>query len=785
MGGLFGSIMSRADAGDVAALADDLPRELLRELITGGTTLPRPLWQAWFAGSASDGDGHVTMARHLPAAELADPHAPGSMCRALLDLAQPAVNAALYVRGDATLRRFIVSGAPDAARGACPRTDAGLVPIGPVPLDATLHARLLAPGVDMPELNSAVVAVAPEIVAHVLRAGRLTGAERVLGLLRLFDLGAHAELDRILRDSNWADTEPGGLVTAFLAGERGRDEVEAFVLAEARPEAYTRRLRGIDGSGDLRLDAPHTFAWPPIIAAHHESPLHAGVLAHLAVRHGWDAATRHALFGATSDGVPRAGADCFESRPNPVLDLLAAADDVDDLIASTAPVFDMLLIGGTFDRYLHRDFARVEEGLDRVVRRPLADDVEAWVRLGTLAPAFPGSLEQLVAAALDPDPDPDHRYPPLDRPPPTNRSGLPATSRVGRVLRVLLRGVSAHVVARVAARLPADAAAELYRAPAVADPSAAVCLADPGLDAVLFQRTMSPTLQAELLARGAPPLLEHLVRNAPPCPRRDGEEPAAPGTYRLLRGCAAAFALDRPHQAADLVRAALEAAHPYERTQPVDVPGLVAQALEAPKSGGEKLLRDALDAWEHQARGGALFAADADTDDLTWYRSAADPGWDAVAEAVRAGRLTSLRLLLRFAHHPDLPPALARAAAASPRVISTRLGASRPLALAALDSDSAAVARAGRFWLTDALANGVLEPVEVLTRGRPAQAALDALDSVHLDAAAQRQLDAAWDDLVGRHLAGNPGAWRLVAALCADFAGSLTELLTVSATLDR
>lgn len=783
MGDLFGSIMSRADARDVSALADNLPRELLRELITSGTTLPRPLWQAWFAGSALDGDGHSTMARHLPAAELADPHAPGSMSRALLDLAQPAVNAALYVRGDAALRRFIVSGAPDSARGACPRTDAGLVPIGPVPLDAALHTRLLAPGVDMPELTSAVVAVAPEIVAHVLRAGRLTGAERVLGLLRLFDLGAHAELDRILRDSDWADTEPGGLVAAFLSGERGRDEVEAFVLAEARPEAYARRLRGIVGTGDPRLDAPHTFAWPPIIAEHHESPLHAGVLAHLAVRHGWDAATRHALFGATPDGVPRAGADCFESRPNPVLDLLVAADDVDDLIASTAPVFDMLHIGGTFERYLHRDFARVEEALDRVVRRPLADDAEAWVRLGTLAPTFPGSLDQLVAAALDPDHA--RRYPPLDRPPPTSWAGLPATSRVGQALRVLLRGVSAHVVARVAARLPADAAAELYRTPAVADPSAAVSLADPGLDAVLFRSTVSPVLQAELLARGAPPLLEHLVRDAHPFPRRDGEEPAAPGTYRLLRGCAAAFALDRPHQAADLVRAAREAAHPYERTQPVDVPGLVAQALDAPKPGGEKLLRDALDAWEHRARAGALFAADADTDDLAWYRSAADPGWEAVAEAVHAGRITTLRLFLRFAHHPDLPPALAREAASSPRVTSTRLGASRPLALAALDSGSAAVARAGPFWLTHALRNGVLEPVEVLTRGRPAEAALDALDSVYLDAAAQRQLDAAWDELIGRHLAGNPGAWRLVAALCADFAGSLTELLTVSATLDR
>lgn len=779
MGDLFGAITSRADAGDIAALAEDLPREQLRELVTGGMTLPSPLWWAWFAGCALD--GHVITATHLPAAELADPHAPGSLCRALLDLAEPAVNAVLYVRGDAALRRFIAAGAPDSARRACAQTDAGLLPIGPVALDAALHTRLLAAGADASELNAAVVASAPEIVAHVLCTGRLTGAERVLGLLRLFDLGAHTTLDRILRDAAWADTEPGRLASAFLSGERDRDEVEAFVLAAARPEAYAQRLRGIDRTDDPRLNAPHTFAWAPIVAEHHESPLHAGVLAHLAARHGWDAPTRRALFGVAPDGTPRMGAGCFDSRPNPVLDMLAATDDVDDLIASTAPVFDVLVIGGTFDRHLHRDFTRVEEGLDRVVRQPLRDDVEAWVRLGSLAPTFPGSLEQLVAAALDPG----HvaRHPPLDRLRPRSRSGLPATSPVGRALRVLLRGIPARLVAQVAARLPADVAAELYRSPAVADPLAAVSLADPGLDAVLFQSTVSPGLRAQLLARGAPPLLELLIHDARPRPRRDGEGPAAPGTYRLLRGCAAAFALDRPYQATDLVRDALQATHPYKSTRSIDVPVLVAQAVGTPNAEGERMLREALDAWENQARAGALLAADANTDDLTWYRSAADPGWEAVHEAVLAGRITGIRVFTQFAYHPDLPPALAQAAVSSPRVISSRLGASRPMALAALDSDSAEVARAGRFWLTRALENGVLEPVEVLTRGRPAQAALDALGSVYLDAAAQQQLDAVWDELIGRHLAGNLGAWRLVTVLCRDFAGSLTELLTVAAAL--
>lgn len=359
--------------------------------------------------------------------------------------------------------------------------------------------------------------------------------------------------------------------------------------------------------------------------------------------------------------------------------------------------------------------------------------------------------------------------------------GLAPKSPVGEALRVLLRGVPAHVVARVAARLPPDAAAELYRSPAVADPAVAVSLADPGLDAVLFRSSVSPRLRAQLLARGAPPLLEHLVRDARPRPRRDGEDAAAPGTYRLLRGCVAAFALDRPHQAADLVRAALEATDPYEGTRPVDVPALVTRAVGAPRAEGEQLLRDAMDAWEDQARAGALLTADADADDLAWYHAAEDPDWEAVHEALLTGRITGLRVFLRFAHYPDLPPALARAAVSSTRAISSRLGSSRPLALAALDPDSAERARAGRFWLADALSNGVLRPVEVLTRGRPAQAALDALGSVHLDAAAQQQLDAAWDELIGRHLAGNPGAWRRVTALCRDFAGSLTELLTASA----
>ncbi|MGW1991350.1 hypothetical protein [Embleya sp. NPDC001921] len=390
------------------------------------------------------------------------------------------------------------------------------MPIGPVPLDAALHTRLLAADVDPSELNAAVVASAPETVVHVLCTGRLTDAERVLGLLRLFDLDARAALDRIQRDAAWTDTEPGRLVAAFLSGERDRDEVEAFVLATARPDAYAHRLRGIDTTNDPRLNAPHTFAWAPIIAEHHQSPLHAGVLAHLAARHGWDTATRRALFGVAPDGAPRMGAGCFDSRPNPVLDMLAATDDVDDLIASTAPVFDMLVIGGTFDRHLHRDFTRVEEGLDRVVRRPLGDDVEAWVRLGSLAPTFPGSLEQLVAAALTPGRV--ARYPPLDRPPPKSWFGLPPTSPAGRTLRVLLRGSSARLVAEVAARLPADAAAELYRSPAVADPWAALSLADPGLDVVLFRSTVSPVLRAELLARGAPSLLEHLIHDARPVP---------------------------------------------------------------------------------------------------------------------------------------------------------------------------------------------------------------------------------------------------------------------------
>jgi len=556
---IFSTLFSRAEPGDVTAVAERLTGAHSRELIISHVPLPARLWWAWFAGSSLD--GCVTMAARLPSTELRDPHAPGSLCRALLDMAEPAVNAALYRRSDAgALRLFIAAGCPTAGRARTPEIDAGLLPIGPVPLDEALVAEFHAGDVHT-DLNPAVVATDAHLVAHVLDVGSRTSAERLLGLLRLFDLNARDILDDILD----AGPPPGHaeadrLFAAFLAGTRDRAEVEAFVVSEATPEAYARRLREITSPEDPRLSAPHTFGWAPIVAAHHESPLNGGVLAHLAVRHGWDRETRRALFGATPDGASRVAEDCFDARPNPVLDLLTATEDVDDLIASTAPAWDMLIVGGRFLPYLHVDFTLVEAALDRVVRRRLGDDADAWVRLALLARTFPGSLEQLVEAALDPRGDVSRTD---ATEPGTGLFGLPETTDAGQVLRVLLRGVPARTAVEVARRVPTRTAVELFNAsPPVADPSIAVSLADPDLDAALVASHIPFAPRAEMWTRRSVPLLEDAVRHARPVPAQDPEtepSPVAPATYRLLRGCVAAFALGRPAEAEDLVRAALAA----------------------------------------------------------------------------------------------------------------------------------------------------------------------------------------------------------------------------------
>jgi hypothetical protein len=151
-----------------------------------------------------------------------------------------------------------------------------------------------------------------------------------------------------------------------------------------------------------------------------------------------------------------------------------------------------------------------------------------------------------------------------------------------------------------------------------------------------------------------------------------------------------------------------------------------------------------------------------------------------VEAALREGKINGSTLMRFLGSRTDVPPAPARVAV-SEREFAGWVESSRNLALAALDATDHSQPGESLLNPWSALEHGTLSPVEVLTRCRPFASAASAVGSVPLDPHERESVDAAIDELIARHLTGNVHAWLAVAALAADFAGSLPELLRTAA----
>ncbi|MFF7244968.1 hypothetical protein ACFZBU_13840 [Embleya sp. NPDC008237] len=822
----FMHLLGRASAADVAAVAERMGAAARSRLVANAFGAPDALLHRMLAhGEHSD--------RACLAADREFRAKPGYLRRydsplwALYTLGDPELRPALYRTDSPLMCRLILAGGPPGCLPPDRRVQAGLIPIGPMPTHPTLRSALLG-STDYRLLAPAVVAADPDLVRHALRTlgtdGRLTRAERALALLRLWDAEGPDAVREWTREQQSRYRGLHRQLHEALDNPKVRADVETTILDAAGPEGFVRRLCAIESPTRSRLNpaaavvatAPHTFEWPAVVRAHHRSPFLADDVGQLVQRHGLDHDVLRAMVGTDAHGHPylsnwRAseGVDdgdlttCLLDACEPVR--TADAPSVADLVADAAPGWVFLenyaeaAAQTATSRRLRERFALVDAELARLVRARLGDDVERWVRLARIGPAWPGTLPDLLDATADPDAADEHaaegpiwadrdylRHGPLGRAPGRQRHAA---------MRRLLRETAPETVARIAARLPAAFTADLYGRPGGARLDAALCtLGAPAVDVGIHTCPRTPPQVREFLLRTRTPALYASLIGA----AEDDfgarlsrlREHGRATVYETLLACRAAIGSG---QATVVERLAYGVLRPgfdgvYERESlGIDVAGIVRRARAAPPAEADVLLREAAQDWVQRARAGGVVELLATGGARGYLETTHDPGWAAILAAHRADPLPVPALEALAEARPDLPAELTRA-------LAEHVGAYCDSAHIAEHSWTLARsllrgvhpfggrARPAAEWpdlITRALDAGTLDPGLWAAHGRPAATVLRTLS----EAAHETVPDAvgrALAEAVERHLAGRPDAWVTAYAMLPDFTGTVAELLATA-----
>ncbi|MFI1583431.1 hypothetical protein [Embleya sp. NPDC020630] len=818
----FIRLLCRADAAEVAAVAERLGASTRGRLVAGALGAPDALLD-WMYTHGDDFD-RIVLAGDLEFR--AQPRHLTHYDSPLWDLyrrADPETNALLYQPDSPLMCRLILAGGPPGCLPPAERVAAGLVPVGPVPVHPALRARLLAT-TEYTVLAPAVVAADPDLVRHTLHTlgadGRLTRAERALALLRLWDLEGPDAVRPWTRDLDGAYRGLHRQMREALDRPKVRADVETTILDAARPEGFVRRLRAIEDTSRSRLSpavnrvmvAPHTFAWGPVLDAHHRSPLFSDDVVCLVRRYGLDHAALRALVGVGPDGRPRLerwpaaeGADDGDltaalldaCEPTRTADAPAAAD----LVAEAAPAWAFLenyvqaAARPATPRRRRERFALVDAELARLVRDRLGDAVPGWLHLARLGPEYPGTLPDLldaaVAAADGPDPGPPIWADYLR--PYSHDSGRQRHA----ALCALLRGTAPDTFARVAAHLPAEFTADLYGRPGGADVDAALLAAGaPAVDVGIFTRPRtSPRVRERLLRDPArlPALRRTLiaiaVEDPTTRPSRHYRDHYRATVHESLHAYRAALAVGDSRVTAMLAQNTLhpDGADHARESLGTDPSGVVARADRATPADADRLLAETITDWEERARAGGVVELLPSLGARGFLETVADPGWSAILAAHRAEPLSVKALEVLADVRPDLPEEPARALAEHAGEYCDLAEIARhawPLARDLLRAVYPFLdrRRSAADWpglITNALTDGAVDPEQWLRHGRPARVVLGTLTDAPYGVV-PRAVDEALDLLVATHLAGSPDAWTTAYAMLPDFTGTVSELLSTA-----